>query len=68
VGGLPLKKFYPELANAALWCCTELTTRTAIDNAVGLLHEGSARSANERPAKERSAKENQKEEAAEVTR
>ena len=28
VGGLPLKKFYPELGNAALWCCTELTTRT----------------------------------------
>jgi glycine dehydrogenase subunit 1 len=34
VGGLPLKKFYPELGNAALWCCTELTTRTAIDTAV----------------------------------
>src|SRR5262249_8237927 len=30
VGGLPLKKFYPELENACLWCCTELTTRTAI--------------------------------------
>src|SRR5579883_1736566 len=28
VGGLPLKKFYPELGNAALWCCTEMTTRT----------------------------------------
>ena len=27
VGGLPLKKFFPELGNAALWCCTELTTR-----------------------------------------
>ncbi|HVP51227.1 MAG TPA: aminomethyl-transferring glycine dehydrogenase subunit GcvPA, partial [Terriglobales bacterium] len=25
VGGLPLKKFYPELGNAALWCCTETT-------------------------------------------
>jgi len=34
VGGLPLKKFYPELGNAALWCCTELTTRSAIDAAV----------------------------------
>jgi glycine dehydrogenase subunit 1 len=34
VGGLPLKKFYPELGNAALWCCTELTTRSAIDTAV----------------------------------
>jgi glycine dehydrogenase subunit 1 len=60
---LPLKKFYPELGNAALWCCTELTTRTAIDSAVGLLHEGSARSAKERPAKEK-----EKEEAAEVAR
>jgi glycine dehydrogenase subunit 1 len=39
VGGLPLKKFYPELGNAALWCCTELTTRGAIDTAVGLIAE-----------------------------
>src|SRR5216684_8232578 len=39
VGGLPLKKFYPELGNAALWCCTEMTTRTAIDTAVGLVAE-----------------------------
>lgn len=35
VGGLPLNKFYPELGNASLWCCTELTTRTLIDTAVG---------------------------------
>jgi glycine dehydrogenase subunit 1 len=49
VGGLPLKKFYPELGNAALWCCTELTTRSAIDTAVGLVAEGegSARSSEE---------------------
>jgi glycine dehydrogenase subunit 1 len=40
VGGLPLKKFFPELGNAALWCCTELTTRTAIDTAVGVVAEG----------------------------
>ena len=39
IGGLPLKKFYPELGNAALWCCTELTTRTAIDTSVGLVAE-----------------------------
>ncbi|HEY6183780.1 MAG TPA: aminomethyl-transferring glycine dehydrogenase subunit GcvPA [Terriglobales bacterium] len=38
-GGLPLKKFYPELGNASLWCCTELTTRTAIDTAVGVVAE-----------------------------
>ena len=37
IGGLPLKKFYPELGNAALWCCTELTTRSMIDTAVGLV-------------------------------
>ncbi len=39
VGGLPLKKFYPELGNAALWCCTEMTSRTAIDTAVGFISE-----------------------------
>jgi glycine dehydrogenase subunit 1 len=39
VGGLPLKKFYPELGNASLWCCTELTTRSTIDTAVGLVAE-----------------------------
>jgi len=39
VGGLPLKKFYPELGNAALWCCTEMTTRTAIDTAAGFVAE-----------------------------
>jgi glycine dehydrogenase subunit 1 len=37
VGGLPLRKFYPELGNASLWCCTEMTTRTAIDTAVGFV-------------------------------
>jgi glycine dehydrogenase subunit 1 len=35
IGGFPLKKFYPELGNASLWCCTELTSRTQIDTAVG---------------------------------
>jgi glycine dehydrogenase subunit 1 len=33
VGGFPLKKFYPELGNASLWCCTETTTKAAIDAA-----------------------------------
>jgi glycine dehydrogenase subunit 1 len=49
VGGLPLKKFYPELGNAALWCCTELTPRTAIDTAVKVAAESgsSTRSAKE---------------------
>ncbi len=39
VGGLPLKKFYPELGNASLWCCTELTSRSTIDVAAGVLGE-----------------------------
>src|SRR5580658_3460326 len=39
VGGFPLRKFYPELGHAALWCCTELTTRSMIDTAVGLVAE-----------------------------
>jgi len=49
VGGLPLKKFYPELGNAALWCCTEMTTRSSIDTVVGVVAE-SERSA--KPVKE----------------
>jgi glycine dehydrogenase subunit 1 len=54
VGGLPLKKFYPELGNAALWCCTELTTRSAIDTAVGLVAESerSVRSSKEEDVEE----------------
>jgi glycine dehydrogenase subunit 1 len=53
VGGLPLKKFYPELRNAALWCCTEMTTRTAIDTAAGMLAESEA----EEPRGERAVEE-----------
>lgn len=33
IGGFPLKKFYPELGNAALWCCTELNSKDQIDAA-----------------------------------
>ncbi len=33
VGGFPLKKFYPELGNASLWCCTETTSKASIDAA-----------------------------------
>jgi len=39
VGGFPLKRAYPELGNASLWCCTELTTRSAIDTVCGLISE-----------------------------
>jgi glycine dehydrogenase subunit 1 len=60
VGGLPLKKFYPELGNAALWCCTELTTRSMIDTAAGVVAE-SERSV-------RSAVQTAKEEVEEVAR
>jgi glycine dehydrogenase subunit 1 len=31
IGGFPLKKFYPELGNASVWCCTELNTKADID-------------------------------------
>lgn len=34
IGGFPLGRFYPELGNAALWCCTELNTKEQIDTAV----------------------------------
>jgi len=37
VGGFPLKKFYPELGNAALWCCTETMPRESIDEVVAVL-------------------------------
>jgi glycine dehydrogenase subunit 1 len=34
VGGFPvIKKFYPELGNVSLWCCTELVTKEAIETA-----------------------------------
>jgi glycine dehydrogenase subunit 1 len=39
VGGFPLRKFFPELGHAALWCCTELTTRSAMDTAAGVVGE-----------------------------
>ena len=39
VGGLPLHRSYPELGNASLWCCTELTPRGVIDTAVGVVAE-----------------------------
>lgn len=33
IGGLPLGRFYPELGNASLWCCTELVSKQQIDAA-----------------------------------
>jgi glycine dehydrogenase subunit 1 len=54
VGGLPLKKLYPELGNASLWCCTELTSRSIIDTAVGHVadSERSLRSAHQEESAE----------------
>ncbi len=37
IGGLPLRKWYPELGNASLWCATELNTRDEIDRAATAL-------------------------------
>jgi glycine dehydrogenase subunit 1 len=37
IGGLALRKWYPELGNATLWCATELTTRKQIDAAASVL-------------------------------
>jgi len=34
IGGCALEKFYPELGNASLWCCTELNTKEQVDTAV----------------------------------
>jgi glycine dehydrogenase subunit 1 len=39
IGGLSLKKWYPELGNATLWCATELTTKEQIDQAASVLAE-----------------------------
>ncbi len=37
IGGLDLRKWYPELGNATLWCATELTRREQIDAAAAVL-------------------------------
>jgi glycine dehydrogenase subunit 1 len=50
VGGFPLKKFYPELGNAALWCCTETTPRAAIDKVEQVLAHSSVAARKPEPA------------------
>ena len=37
IGGLDLRRWYPELGNATLWCATELTTRAEMDRAASLV-------------------------------
>ena len=39
VAGLPIKKWYPELENASLWCVTETKTKADIDLLVKTLKE-----------------------------
>jgi len=39
IGGLDLRKWYPELGNATLWCATELTTKDKVDAAADVLAE-----------------------------
>ena len=34
IGGHSLQRYYPELGNASVWCCTELTTKQQIDAVV----------------------------------
>jgi len=45
IGGLPLRRWYPELANATLWCATELTSREQIDQAATVLAQAPAAAA-----------------------
>jgi len=42
VGGLPLNRFYPELGNASLWCCTEMTKRSDIESAANAVAQARA--------------------------
>jgi len=37
IGGVALKRWYPELGNATLWCATELTSREQIEKAASVM-------------------------------
>jgi len=39
IGGLPLKKFYPELSDAMLLCATEMSKRADMDTLAGTFNE-----------------------------
>ena len=38
IGGLPLEKYYPELQNTMLLCCTEMTQRADMDRVAEAFH------------------------------
>lgn len=40
LGGLPLGRWYPELEDVAVFCCTEVNDPAAIDTLVSVLEEG----------------------------
>jgi glycine dehydrogenase subunit 1 len=40
VGGVALSRWYPELANATLWCTTEVIKKEEIDTAAGIVATG----------------------------
>jgi len=42
IGGVALKRWYPELGNATLWCATELTSKEQVDRAAGVLAQAPA--------------------------
>ncbi|MFZ0396314.1 MAG: aminomethyl-transferring glycine dehydrogenase subunit GcvPA [Terracidiphilus sp.] len=44
-GGVPLRRWYPELGNATLWCATELITKKNVDTAARVLAEAAAEAA-----------------------
>jgi glycine dehydrogenase subunit 1 len=41
MGGLPLGRFNPDLADCTLYCCTEVNTRADVDQLLGVLSERS---------------------------